>query len=923
MTMVAPADHSRLVRRVRRRLAPWLSLLPPGPPDAPTMRLAIQTLQAQGQSLEAALRITRNLVVERLVVIDVENGLGLQAVTRAMTDLAEVTLNLALTQALQDADAKHGMLRNAQGERLVLWVVGMGKLGASELNVSSDIDLIYVIEDDAGDGVPGNPPVDVYTATVARRLQSLIGDVTDDGFVFRVDLALRPNGNAGPAVVGLSALESYFVTQGREWERLAWLKARVVAPTEAVETGRIKPLMDVVTPFVYRRYLDYSVFASLRHLHRLVREEAARRARGRPERANDVKLARGGIREIEFIVQLLQIVRGGQRPQLRTRATLDALRVLSAEGLMAEGTALALADAYTFLRHLEHRIQYLDDEQTHVLPTDAQDLGWIARSLGLATRGAVAASAIPPLDAIDQQATAALQSRLHAVREVVATEFDALLHDGRDREAVDTAASPDAVPEAADPATVVQRLPATLQPRVAAWMAQPRWQSLRETSKHRLGLLLERAGAAVASGEVTEQAGLSFIDWLEPLLRRDSYLALLAEQPLVQQRLLRLLGMARWPLAYLMRHPAVIDELADARLLGQRFDGTAYTQALQTQHAAWQHASGASAEPLLDALRHAHHGEVFRTLVRDVEGRLSVEQVADELSALADATLAATLQWAWQQHTPRHRDDPALAIIAYGKLGGKELGYGSDLDIVFLHDDPDEGAGDVYSRFVRKLITWLTSRTGAGELFDIDTALRPNGNAGLLVTSMASFEAYQLSRGSNTAWTWEHQAITRARWCAGDARLAGRFDAVRRGVLTASRDPAALRDEIRSMRERVRQAKPVPSGLFDVKHSVGGMMDIEFAVQHVVLAHAQQHEGLHANVGNIALLQRCESVGLLPAGLGQASAHAYRVMRHAQHQARLNEAPSLFDVAHRADLAQAQRDGQALWAQVFASSGDA
>jgi glutamate-ammonia-ligase adenylyltransferase len=309
---------------------------------------------------------------------------------------------------------------------------------------------------------------------------------------------------------------------------------------------------------------------------------------------------------------------------------------------------------------------------------------------------------------------------------------------------------------------------------------------------------------------------------------------------------------------------------------------------------------------------------VFRTLVRDVEGSLSVEAVADELSTLADTLVGCTLNWAWSRLKQRHRDSPRFAVIAYGKLGSKELGYGSDLDVVFLYDDQDEADADraqeVYGAFVRKLITWLTLRTAAGELFDIDTALRPNGNSGLLVTSMASFERYQQGRGGNSAWTWEHQAVTRARFCAGTPALAERFEAVRRQVLATPRDAAALAVEVRAMRDRVRLSRPVRGGQFDVKHSVGGMIDIEFAVQYLVLANSARHPELLANVGNIALLGLAQAAGLLPAAVGVAAGDAYRELRRAQHRARLNEQPTQF----AADAFMPQREAiLAAWHAVF------
>jgi glutamate-ammonia-ligase adenylyltransferase len=421
----------------------------------------------------------------------------------------------------------------------------------------------------------------------------------------------------------------------------------------------------------------------------------------------------------------------------------------------------------------------------------------------------------------------------------------------------------------------------------------------------------------VAAEECSLDAALRFVDWVGPLLRRESYLALLVERPAVQQRLLRLLGLARWPMRYLMQHPGVIDELADPLLLTARFDREAFIADLLDREQGWVRSGEADEEALLDTLRRAHHAEVFRTLVRDVEGSITVEQVADDLSLLADAVLQIAIQWAWARFSKAHRPDPRLAVIAYGKLGGKELGYGGDLDVVFVFDDDDENAAEIYGAFVRRLITWLTLRTAAGELFDIDTALRPNGNSGLLVTSLAHFEAYQTGRGSNTAWTWEHQAITRARFCAGEASMAERCEQVRRQVLTAPRDPEALRREVQAMREKVRSARPVREGLFDVKHSEGGMMDAEFALQTLVLAHAAAHPELLDNLGNIALLQRCEAVGLLPVGVGVGAANAYRELRRVQHKARLDEQSTALDAEASEALGAHREAVLALWRAVF------
>jgi glutamate-ammonia-ligase adenylyltransferase len=953
----AKADHARFVQRIRRRYADERDAFArqaPGAPRSESIAALIDLLLDQGRPLVAALRVARQLVLERLATLDVEQLCPLSDVTTAMTELAQVTLERALSCAQTEFDAIHGSPLNEQGQRIDLWVVGMGKLGGRELNVSSDIDLVYVYEedgqttgvDDERGGRRGQISAHEYFSHVARRLYSLIGDVTEDGFVFRVDLALRPNGNSGPPVVSLAMLEEYFLVQGREWERFAWLKSRIVAPRAAMPGGARHPralaLRDVVIPFVFRRYLDYGIFEGLRQLHRKVRDEANRRAAGRPERANDVKLSRGGIREIEFTVQLLQVVRGGQFPEIRTRSTLKALQRLAGRGLIPTATADKLAQAYTFLRQVEHRIQYLDDQQSHLLPTDDADLTWIATSLGL--QGSLEGTALKP-DC--RSSTCQLMEALCSVRELVATEFDALLHEGNAPSAKPGGCrSCGGPPLPVDSEDFAAKLPEPIASHVRTFAAQPRVNLLSDTAKLRLAKLIGRATMLAYTSEDTSEAApqdclgqdavLRFIDWLNPLLRRDSYLSLLAERPEVLKRLLRLLGLAKWSTRYLMMHPGVIDELADPRLMESRFDPVAYQQDLQDRHRGWERAGQADEESLLDTLRRAHHAEIFRTLVRDVEKLLTVEQVADDLSALADATLDTTLRWAWghlQQRPSKQARyaigrEPHFAVIAYGKLGGKELGYGSDLDVVFLFDDtqdrpaPDAGPDsadpiDTYLLFARKIVNWLTLRTSAGELFDIDTALRPNGNAGLLVTTFHAFDDYQRQRGSNTAWTWEHQALSRARWCAGDPALASQFETTRRAILSTVRDTQALREEVLAMRERLHSAHTCPPDRFDIKHSHGGMIDVEFAVQYLVLAHSHAHPGLLDNLGNIALLHRAEQAGLLPDGVGHDAGHAYRELRRVQHRARLDESATQLvgDARHAIDshVAAVQR----LWATVF------
>ncbi len=752
---------------------------------------------------------------------------------------------------MADQSVRHGLPRTDAGEPIEFWVVGMGKLGARELNVSSDIDLVYVYEEDGHTDGPQPITAHEFFAQVARGLSTLIGDTTEDGFVFRVDLALRPNGNSGPAAVSLSMLEEYLQVQGREWERFAWLKSRVVAPRAAVDSGRARALRSIIVSFVYRKYLDYGVFEGLRQLHRKVRDEAQRRAAGRPERANDVKLSRGGIREIEFIVQLLLVVRGGQFPEMRTRSTLRALSKLAAGGLMKVDSARRLAEAYTFLRRVEHRIQYLDDQQTHLLPTVDGDLNWIARSLALTC----SADACELLD------------RLGEIREFVALEFDALLHDGREPAPATNGnggcRSCGAPPAPLDSEAFLEQLPENWPSACARWCEQPRDQGAARREQAAPGApdRARRAGQQATRGQCTMDAATRFVDWLEPLLRRESYLALLVERPEVQNRLLRLLGLARWPMRYLMRHPGVIDELADERLLHSRFDAAVFSADLEARHVAWERSGQADPESLLDTLRRAHHAEVFRTLVRDVEAHITVEQVADDLSALADATLERTRRLGLEAP---EAGAPAGAPLRRHRLRQARR-QGARLRQRPRCRVPLRRRRRTCPRGLWRL------RAQADRLADLAhrrrravrhrhraAAERQLGDAGHLDGLVREVperprQQHRLDLGAPGA---DAGALVRR-----PRRLAPRFEAVRRAVLAAPRDhaPRCAKKCARCATSCAQRGRSRPAA-FDVKHSPGGMVDAEFAVQYLVLAHSGAHPELLDNDGNIALLQRAEDL---------------------------------------------------------------
>ncbi|WP_288824465.1 bifunctional [glutamate--ammonia ligase]-adenylyl-L-tyrosine phosphorylase/[glutamate--ammonia-ligase] adenylyltransferase [uncultured Paraburkholderia sp.] len=866
------------------------------------------------EALKRALRRLRTEVFCAVMERDLAGEADVAEVTGAMTDLAETTIQRALAVLSAELEALFGEPRGPQGERLTLGVVGMGKLGGRELNVSSDIDLIFIYEEDgetAGGQRAAIATQDFFTR-LGKRLIGALAEVTADGYVFRVDMRLRPNGDSGPLVCSLGMLEEYFYVQGREWERYAWIKGRLVSEATSEAARRLSKQLDaIVTPFVYRRYLDFGVISAIRALHLQIRQEAQRRASMRPDKADDIKLGRGGIREIEFSAQVFQLIRGGQDAGFRVRPTLAVLRHAATHGLIDTSVCVKLSQAYRFLRELEHRLQYRNDAQTHAMPVDPEDRAALARAMGC-----------------DDYST--LMARLDAHREFVEQQFDQIFADkvgGRDgcgapedgaAAWVWSSALSDDSAEDALRARIVElgiAEPGDLLARLRGVWQSSRYAGLAERSRQRFDIVAQRALEAARTLEPPERRGdtlAPLFDLLEAVSRRGAYLALLTEYPQVLHRVLSVLGASRWAAGYLIRHPQLLDELLDDEAINSPFDWSEFKRTLRLRLAA---ADGV--EQQMDLLRHAHQAEVFRILLIDLAGKLSVEHVSDRLSELADAVLDVTLEAVWNQLPKRHREVPRFAVIAYGKLGGKELGYASDLDVIFLYDDPDDAAADIYSTYTRRLITWLTTATGAGTLFDIDLRLRPNGESGLLVTDLDAFRRYQLREGdaANTAWVWEHQALTRARYCAGDAQIGAQFEAIREQVLTTPRDAAQLAAEIVEMRERVIAGHPNHTTLFDLKHDRGGMVDIEFTVQYWVLLHAARDPELIRNTGNIALLREVSRLGLMSEAEAETVGAAYRTYRKLQHKLRLD---GMEKARVEPALVATERDAVlGLWERVF------
>jgi glutamate-ammonia-ligase adenylyltransferase len=560
-----------------------------------------------------------------------------------------------------------------------------------------------------------------------------------------------------------------------------------------------------------------------------------------------------------------------------------------------------LHEAYVFLRNLEHRLQYLDDAQTHTLPANDEDRLAIARMAGFAD-------------------TPALLAELERQRALVALQFDDMFSDKQASSADGTApADAEIAAVLSDPdnqqaiaahlATLQFDQPVLAAQRIVATWTSPRLQAMPESSRNLLSSLVSQALGIIAACTEERFATLTrLLDFFEAIARRASYLALLTEYPQALQRVIRMMAASGWAAGYLTRHPLLLDELLEDRSLRAAPDWVGFAAECRRQ----LQAVPGDTERQMDVLRELHHAQLLRLLAQDLEGELTVERLADHLSCLADVLVGATLEAVWQTVRARHREVPRFAVIAYGKLGGKELGYASDLDVVFLYDDDEPEAPGNYARLAQRFITWMTMHTPAGILFDIDIALRPDGASGLMVTSIAAFEKYQLS----SAWVWEHQALTRARFCAGDEKIGARFEALREQVLRLPRDGAALKQEILAMRKKMHDAHPNRSPLFDLKHDHGGMIDIEFIVQFLVLRHAAAHPELCADIGNIALLKLCGELGLIDPALAQQVADAYRTFRKLQHQIRLQGEERARIAPEK--LQQQRAAVEALVAQVFA-----
>ncbi len=841
-------------------------------------------------NLKQALRQFKQRAYARIAARDLAGLAPLSEVTECMTLIAELAVRKAVDVLKLGLTERYGTPRGAgegnSGRAQELIVIGMGKLGGRELNVSSDIDLIFVFPEDGETdaGYPNSRSISNFEffTRLGRSLINAIAEGTEDGQVFRVDMRLRPNGDSGPLVCSFDMLENYFITQGREWERYAWIKARPLTGSRHDELEQVRH------PFVFRKYFDFGAINAMRELHAQIRREVAKK-----DMADNVKLGPGGIREIEFIAQVFQLIRGGRDTPLQTKPTQQVLKLLAERGILGQDAAAELASAYIFLRRLEHRLQYLDDAQTHSLPTHGEDRQLVARAMGFASFGAL-------LEELDDH------------RATVSRHFEQVFADPNHGQHALAGLWHDAGGEAQEDRfeQLGYRNPPAAAQRLAALRNGPLYQQMTQDIRSRFDALVPRlveAAAALPNPDETLSRG---IELLESISRRAAYLALLQQYPQALQKVAQLLGSSSWAATYLQRHPILLDELLDPRLLDAMSDWVAFRAQLTARLEELE----PDTEQQMDTLRELHHAQVFRLLTQDVAGLLTVEKLADHLSELADILLDAAIRRAWLKMPKRHVESPRFAVISYGKLGGKELGYASDLDLVFLFDDPAPEAGENYARLGTRLNTWLSAQTSAGQLFETDLRLRPNGDSGLVASSMQAFRQYQLE----SAWVWEHQALTRARFSAGDRAVGDAFERIRCEVLRQKRDLPALRDEVLAMRQKMVDAHGTKGEqretVFDLKHDPGGLVDVEFVVQYLVLGYSHRYAELTGNLGNIALLKIAADLGLIPPELAETVRNAYRDYRRMQHQLRLNAARARV----APELVQQRMDAvRELWRFVF------
>ncbi len=869
----------------------WLTALESEPPQAeewqnyPAWIKAALAEVSDEASLMRELRLFRRRIMVRIAWAQALRLVTEESTLQQLSALAETLIVSARDWLYAACCREWGTPCSADGTPQPLLILGMGKLGGNELNFSSDIDLIFSWPEN-GATRGGRRELDnaQFFTRLGQRLIKVLDQPTQDGFVYRVDMRLRPFGDSGPLVLSFAALEDYYQEQGRDWERYAMVKARIMGDNDGVYATELRAML---RPFIFRRYIDFSVIQSLRNMKSMIAREVRRRGL-----KDNIKLGAGGIREVEFIVQVFQLIRGGREPSLQQRSLLPTLIAIDQLHLLPAGDADTLREAYLWLRRLENLLQSINDEQTQTLPGDELNRARLAWGMGVADWQALS-------DTLDQHMAAVRRIFNELIGDDDTDTQDEQLSEQWRELWQDTLEDDDATP-------VLAHLADGDRIRVVALIADFRRELTRRTigprgrqvldhlMPHLLSQVCPRADAPVPLARL--------MPLLSGIVTRTTYIELLSEFPGALKHLISLCAASPMVASQLARYPLLLDELLDPSTLYQPTAMDAYRDELRQY---LLRVPEEDEEQQLEALRQFKQAQLLRVAAADIAGTLPVMKVSDHLTWLAEAMIDAVVQQAWTQMVarfgqPTHlrdREGRGFAVVGYGKLGGWELGYSSDLDLVFLHDCPADVMTDgereidgrqFYLRLAQRIMHLFSTRTSSGILYEVDARLRPSGAAGMLVTTADAFADYQ----QNEAWTWEHQALVRARVVYGDPQLKSRFDEIRRTILMTPRDGEKLQTEVREMREKMRaHLGNKHRERFDLKADAGGITDIEFIAQYLVLGHAHQKPKLTRWSDNVRILELLAQNDIMDEQEAQALTHAYTTLRDALHHLALQEQP--------------------------------
>lgn len=869
----------------------WLTALESEPPQAEEWQsYSVWLQQALADASDEAtlmreLRLFRRRIMVRIAWAQALRLMPEESTLQQLSVLAETLIVSARDWLYAACCREWGTPCSADGTPQPLLILGMGKLGGNELNFSSDIDLIFSWPEN-GVTHGGRRELDnaQFFTRLGQKLIKVLDQPTQDGFVYRVDMRLRPFGDSGPLVLSFAALEDYYQEQGRDWERYAMVKARIMGDNDGVYASELRTML---RPFIFRRYIDFSVIQSLRNMKSMIAREVRRRGL-----KDNIKLGAGGIREVEFIVQVFQLIRGGREPSLQQRSLLPTLTAIEQLHLLPAGDADTLRAAYLWLRRLENLLQSINDEQTQTLPGDELNRARLAWAMGVADWQALS-------ETLDRHMAAVRRVFNELIGDDDTDTQDEQLSEQWRELWQDTLEDDDATP-------VLAHLSDGDRIRVVALIADFRRELTRRTIGPRGRQVLDHLMPHLLS-EVCPRADAPVpLARLMPLLTgivtRTTYLELLSEFPGALKHLISLCAASPMVASQLARYPLLLDELLDPNTLYQPTAMDAYRDELRQY---LLRVPEEDEEQQLEALRQFKQAQLLRVAAADIAGTLPVMKVSDHLTWLAEAMIDAVVQQAWTQMVarfgqPTHlrdREGRGFAVVGYGKLGGWELGYSSDLDLVFLHDCPADVMTDgereidgrqFYLRLAQRIMHLFSTRTSSGILYEVDARLRPSGAAGMLVTTADAFADYQ----QNEAWTWEHQALVRARVVYGDPQLKSRFDEIRRAILMTPRDGEKLQTEVREMREKMRaHLGNKHRERFDLKADAGGITDIEFIAQYLVLGHAQQKPKLTRWSDNVRILELLAQNDIMDEQEAQALTHAYTTLRDALHHLALQEQP--------------------------------